>query len=826
MKRALIGLALSILLTSLLTSCGSFVASSQPAAPSGSIPVTPGHALGQSFRSTHDGLTGVDVFLSPDSAAPSTDGHFVLRLRDSAEAAADLITATLPARNVTAPGFYRFSFAPIAGSAQRDYFLALEPSGDARLAAGTNAGDAYLDGSLYVDGAPGDAQLAFRAVHDPARMAAGLLGEALGWLALAGIAGAFFLLPGLALIALLWPRRWIASGLDKLGLSIGLGLSVYALLMLWLRIAGASLGAVLAWAVLALSAAVIAWRVRPWRMGAVRPRIRAWLRSDQVWSDAALAGVSILVFSARFYSVRTLAAPMWGDSVHHALITQLIVDNGGLFDSWQPYAELPTLTYHFGFHAAAAIMQWAARLSAPDAVLWVGQALNGLAVIALYPLATQLTGSRWAGVAAVLLAGLWLPMPMFYTNWGRYSQLAGQAILPAAMWLAWRLVSDAPNALPRPALSEAEGAAVSGNRTGIALAVITLSGLVLTHYRVAIFAALWVAVLLAGNLVLRPASFRWARLLAAGAIALIVAAPWLVHTFSGGIPQGVIRQLSTPAFAVPESVQGYNAAGDLADYLPAAIWLLAPACLAWGLVRRNAGFGALAAWSALAVAAANPAWFGLPGTGALSNFAVLIAAYIPASVITGGGLGWLAERFQRRVPQPLIAAAFVVAGGLGAPQRIADIQPGRHQLFTHADARAAAWIREHTSRDARFLVNSFFAYGGEVIAGSDGGWWLPLMAERQTTLPPIRYGNEAEPWPGYVAWVNELARVIQDEGVTHPDALAMLRARGVTHVYIGQRQGRVNDDGSHALDPALLLADARFRPIYHQDRVWIFEVKP
>jgi hypothetical protein len=244
------------------------------------------------------------------------------------------------------------------------------------------------------------------------------------------------------------------------------------------------------------------------------------------------------------------------------------------------------------------------------------------------------------------------------------------------------------------------------------------------------------------------------------------------------------------------------------------------------LLRRNAGFFALAAWSALVLAAANPAWFGLPGTGALSNFAVLIAAYIPASVIAGGGLGWLVERSGRRVPQPLIAAAFFIAAGLGVPQSIAEIQPAGHQLYTHADARAAAWIREHTLGGARFLVDSFFAYGGEVIVGSDGGWWLPLMTGRRTTLPPIRYGNEAEPWPGYIAWVNELTRVIQEKGAAHPDTLAMLRSRGVTHVYIGQRQGRVNNPGSPALDPEQLLADDRFRPVYHQDRVWIFEVAP
>jgi hypothetical protein len=52
----------------------------------------------------------------------------------------------------------------------------------------------------------------------------------------------------------------------------------------------------------------------------------------------------------------------------------------------------------------------------------------------------------------------------------------------------------------------------------------------------------------------------------------------------------------------------------------------------------------------------------------------------------------------------------------------------------------------------------------------------------------------------------------------------MLRERGVTHVYIGQRQGRLNYDGPGILEPRQLLASPHFRPVYHEDRVWVFEV--
>ncbi len=65
------------------------------------------------------------------------------------------------------------------------------------------------------------------------------------------------------------------------------------------------------------------------------------------------------------------------------MIAQLLVDHGGLFTSWQPYAEMTTFTYHFGFHSAVAVFDWLTHMEIPKAVLWAGQILNILAVIVL-----------------------------------------------------------------------------------------------------------------------------------------------------------------------------------------------------------------------------------------------------------------------------------------------------------------------------------------------------------------------------------------------------------------------------------------------------------
>jgi hypothetical protein len=190
-------------------------------------------------------------------------------------------------------------------------------------------------------------------------------------------------------------------------------------------------------------------------------------------------------------------------------------------------------------------------------------------------------------------------------------------------------------------------------------------------------------------------------------------------------------------------------------------------------------------------------------------------------------VGWIADDGHLACRPRLSAALFALAmviGVAGARARMGDLRVDLHALVTRPDLRAAAWIREQTPEDARFLVNSFFAYGGSSIVGSDGGWWLPLLAGRQTTLPPLTYSSEEGPRSDYHEWINALQAELEAKGIDDPDVLDELEARGVTHVYIGQRQGRVNYSGPHVLDSAQFLASPNFRPVYHEDRVWIFEL--
>src|SRR5438876_1216387 len=84
----------------------------------------------------------------------------------------------------------------------------------------------------------------------------------------------------------------------------------------------------------------------------------------------ALVATALLV---RLYLVRGLPVGLWGDSYHHTMIAQLLVDHRGLFSSWQPYAPLTTLTYHYGFHSNVAFFYWLTGIPVTTSVLYVGQ---------------------------------------------------------------------------------------------------------------------------------------------------------------------------------------------------------------------------------------------------------------------------------------------------------------------------------------------------------------------------------------------------------------------------------------------------------------------
>lgn len=797
-----------------LVGCTPLVSSTQPQNTAYAI-LAPDTKLGQTFVAEHDGLSGIELSLSPEIPG---EGDLILHLRSGPGEKHDLATAVLTLESVSSQGKYLFSFQPIENSRRQYYYAFIEMEGDGCIQVGMASGEAYLDGAIYRDHQPRDSQMSFSLMYNVWQVFGSNLVQAASWFGILVLGVFLYILPGWALLKCLWNGWDQFSTWEKAALAGGISLAIIPLLFLWTDLVGVHLGLIYAWLPGILAIFALFWMNRN-HLSNMKAHWPSWTEVGGFLSahsvDLLLAIVLTMVFFVRFWSVRNLDLPMWGDSYQHTMITQLMMDNGGLFDSWKPYASLDSLTYHYGFHADAALFGWLTHLPATRAVIWVGQILNGLAVLAVYPFAVRIGGNRWAGVGAVLLAGLLFPIPMSYVNWGRYTQLAGQTILPVLALLFLDAVREEKH-----------------DWSKIAILVIALGGLALSHYRVLVFALALIPAYLVLEARRKNLLAVIIRLTVMGIGAFGLFLPWFLHVYGARIMAILNSQLTTLASAISTGLEQYNSIGEIVAYLPGWAWLALFVVTVVGLLLRKRDVIFIAVWWLIVLLAANPALLGLPGTGILSNFAVFIAAYIPASTLLGAAVGWISNITSSHWPavvKPMTVALtlIIVATALiGSKQRITDVRSTQFALATRPDLHAAAWIRDNTPEDAGFVVNYFFSYLDQLIVGSDGGWWLPLLTERQTNLPPLSYGIEDSSGDAYLEWTNELAREIKERGITNPDILNSLLEGGFEYIYIGQRQGTVNNPDPIVLDPEVLQANPHFQAVYQRDRVWIFKIIP
>lgn len=829
-------LFLSLVLLS--TSCASLVKVEQPVMDRDFL-LDSQSSIGQTGMARYDGLEGVCIYLQPHEPG---DGSIKLLLRARPESNENLAETSLALEQVHQAGYYDFNFSPIGNTTAQDIFILLKVEGNGSVKISAAPGNTYLNGALYYNKIPQDAQMAFKLAYNPPSAAAGLLREAWTWLLYILSAIFLFVLPGWALLSALWPGWKSLDWMTRLGLSAGASLPLYPLLLLWTNLVGLQLGVLYAWIPAGVAALYLVIINRNTSQIDLKSGLRRFLQPQNLpWADVAfLIAVGLLIL-VRFWEVRSLDIPMWGDSYQHTVMAQLLVDHGGLFQSWHPYAESLTFSYHFGFHSLAAVFHWLTGATLPKSTLWTGQITNILAVISLAPLAIRLGRNRWAGAAAVLLAGLLLQMPNFYTNWGRYTQLAGQVILVAAIWLLCAFFEEKHKTWP----------------SIIALWLI-FAGLAITHYRVTLMAGLFI--LAYWLLYARKWNFKLLFLRTTATVmgALVLFLPWFLRAFSSNLADWLNTMLNIRLPQSGNPVSQVAELGNLSVYLPAYFWWALFFFIAWGLWRKEKGVALISAWWLLTYLAGNPAWLGLPGKDILNSFAVLIAIYIPASILIGSVIVGLVQTAwgyfsaeddntgQKPVPAEISSGSssgnssgtsrgisrwlslalflvFTAAAVLGSRKRLYDINPLQHSLAARPDLRAADWIRQNTPTDTSFLVNSLFAYDNTVIAGTDGGWWLPLLAGRSTSLPPLTYSLEKGPVEDYRSWINKLPALILEKGITHPEVLDLLQERGHNYIYIGQQQGSVNHAGTF-LDINTLASDPHFFPVYHQDRVWIFKI--
>ena len=313
-----------LLLVSALTGCSAVVTQDQPVV-NGEAVVEAGRSIGQTFVARHDGLSGIQVYLLPGN---SDDGVISLHLRTDPTAADNIASSIMPVSTVTTPGYYWFDFTVQPRSTSQYYYAVLQIEGRGDLLVGINAGNTYLDGSLHQNDMPLDAQMAFNLIYQPAQAIIGLFKLSILSVGLLGVTTLVYILPGWAMLSALWSGWNRLDWAEKACLASGMTLAIYPLLLLWTDVLGLHLGAVYTWLPVSLAILYLMWRNRKSLPALLPAQLTKTIRQKigkVKLIDILLIILLLIIFGVRMWVIHPVDVPMWGDSLHHSIITQLIV---------------------------------------------------------------------------------------------------------------------------------------------------------------------------------------------------------------------------------------------------------------------------------------------------------------------------------------------------------------------------------------------------------------------------------------------------------------------------------------------------------------------
>jgi hypothetical protein len=675
-------------------------------------------------------------------------------------------------------------------------------------------------------------------------------------------------LPGVAVLLAL--RRWVdkrpAKLLSALLPGTALSIALWPLLLLYVSLIGLRFVPWFCWVLLALAAGYVLYET--WAQRAASNPTPYATRNTQPPHASRITPYSLLAITLiygvfRLWDISGLTVPLFGDSLHHTMITSLIMDGGRVPTGYLPYIPVETFTYHFGFHTLAAVFAMLTDATSQYAVLLLGHVLNTLAVPFAYMLNRSLFGSRLAGLGAALLTASVSLMPAFYVNWGRYTQLSGQLLLMLALVSLIRVMRP-QNKVQSP------GSKVRDPKWGDHLLLaLSVGGLVVVHYRILIFFGLFAVALGAWQLVAWWGKWRvlfgiWGRSIAAMALGLLVSLPWIINLLTNYI-RGLIDRLGT---VTADYLAQYDNLSTLGFYLGKAL----PAIALLGLIAGSAslwqsrgkskgpdneGDGknnpapalppyaaclVLALWVVLLVASL---W---PVPGAIGSYSISITLYIPLAALGGYAISYgcgLARRFLR-APRWLFAPLMVVASPVLAlligTAHVAD--PATYNYLQGADDQAFTWIKGNVANNAKFLISSEFSYTGRAVTASDAGMWLPLLTGRNVSVPALNSWMERPIERDFFTRTKQLAAYTQpmtetqafgttltdlvarkiipaQRSLSNQETLDLMRQLGVTHVYVGAYGGR----SKPRLDVLAMRKDTQhYNLLYNQDGVYIFEM--
>jgi hypothetical protein len=777
--------------------------------------------ISQSFTSRRPDLNGITLWLTPSSnqngdISPSEPNYINLRLYLSPEKTVLVYAASIIAPSSGANLPITINIPDQNNQPNQAYYLLLTKDQGSIGINGRNE-DAYPNGQAFLNGLPVDADIAFRLNYDyDLESLLGDLNSSISkfWIAIPLLIVLW--LPGWLMLEFTGFHKYFDLG-EQTAMAVGLSLVSIPLVMLWttiLKIRWTStavyfiagfLVALFFLRILFRSYSIFKHREKP---GGNLPAQKISIFRSFSWISLGQFAVLLLIFcgalAVRLIMVRDLATPAWVDSVHHALITRLIMETGAYPSSYLPYLDISPSAYHPGFHSIAAIFTWLSKLDLAQSLLILGQVLNALSIFAVYLFTKILSGKSTSGLFAAILTGFITTMPAYYTSWGRYTELTGLLVVPLVLAILQIWLDRKKNVK---------------SLLVILFGAITLGGLFMLHYRVIAFVVAllfaYVVMQIFPRRILMNRKISSLLLLIAlmSILGIIFVFPWFLQA----LKTTVLPIVTTPITSTIGLFQDFSW-----PYLTSALGkqslALAGLGLCWSMIKRQSFSFLLIIWVFIMFFFGNMASLKIPGGGLISNASVEIMLFIPLSILGGYFLDQVLAYWKVLFPQHLLAPVIGmilifmgITSYLGAKELIPIINPITI-LSRSADLPAIQWISDHIPKDETIIINPF-SWGYGLYGGSDGGYWISPLSGRQTIPPPVLYGLSQK-----AGSINQLCQEIISQS---PDPTAfrdLLLSENFYYIYSGAKGG--------VIPPEKLIASGLFIPLYHQDGVWILQIKP
>jgi len=599
----------------------------------------------------------------------------------------------------------------------------------------------------------------------------------------------FFLGPGL--LFFIYYRNLQKFSLPvRLSLAFGLSLGFWILLLIWLQLFDVSLNSLIVRLLFSLLFFILLIQ-----LFVIRGKILEWLKKKKNYPELLLIAFGILIILLYLYFYRNLVAGMGSDSMHHTLISSLFIENGQIPKDYGPYAPVVTFSYHFGYHAYIAAMSLLSGITPRLMVVISGAILMGLASFAGGSLVFYLTRRPLLGILSEAIIGIIYVFPSYSLLWGRYTQLMGTIMLMIYVLalIYWDHEED------------------FSFKFSPFLILITI-GLIFSHYRICItgiiFTIIYLIVRKNPLAILKQHVTQW---LFMPLSSLILSSPWLIQLF-------IARQNGYESIGVQTKVSFFSLErlGPL-FHSETQTWILvglSVVAVVFGIIKKDRIIAVTAIWGFVLAIVTQPGLYG----HTVDPVTMIVSSYVPITILIGLGLSnlqiWKSSNSNSLVAIMIILLLLIIGSASGVT-RWKNFNFTKHTYITSEDLTAANWIKRNTDSESIFMINTYqFPINDNLIIGLDGGYWLPVIAERKTIVPPMIYFLEKKTQPDVA---NKLRSYHEFYGeIADLEVLNTLIEAGIDYVYIGSRGGIINNES--------LSRSSNFELFYKNNDVYIYKI--